>query len=41
MIYTEQQLEQFTAAYIEAIYFTDTGEDEQPPTDATMADDSV
>lgn len=25
------------AAYIEAVYFTDTGEDEQPPSDAEMS----
>lgn len=41
MIYIEQQLEQFTAAYIEAIYFTDTGDDGLPPTDTTMAGSSV
>ena len=30
-------LETFTQAYYEAIYFTDTGDDEQPPTDAEIA----
>lgn len=30
-------LDLFTDAYIEALYFTDTGEDEQPPHDAEIS----
>lgn len=33
-------LERFTAAYIEALYFIDTGDVEQPPTDAELAEDT-
>ena len=33
-------LEDFTATYIEAIYFTDTGEDEQPANDILMHPDA-
>ena len=33
-------LEQFTAAYIAAIYFTDTGEPDQPETDAELAEET-
>ena len=32
-------LENFTNAYIEALYFTDTGDDEQPPSDLELSDD--
>ena len=33
-------LERFTAAYIEALYFTDTGDVEQPPADAELAEET-
>lgn len=32
-----QQLDAFTAAYVYALYFTDTGEEDQPPTDAELS----
>lgn len=31
-------IERMTAAYIEAVYFTETGDDEQPPATATLSD---
>lgn len=30
--------DRMTAAYIEAVYFTETGDDEQPPATATLSD---
>tara|TARA_R110002124_G_scaffold93519_1_gene237167 strand:+ start:54 stop:404 length:351 start_codon:yes stop_codon:yes gene_type:complete len=33
-------LDTFTQAYYKAIYFTDTGEDDQPPTDAEIASEA-
>jgi hypothetical protein len=34
-------LEKFIAAYIEAIYFTDTGDDRQPPEDAELSPEAL
>ena len=33
-------LETFTRAYIEALYFSDTGEEGQPPADAELAEET-
>lgn len=33
-------LEEFTAACIEALYCTDTGDDEQPPSDADLSEET-
>ena len=35
------EFEKFYTACVEALYFTDTGEDEQPPKDAELADETV
>ena len=34
-------LKKFVAAYIEAIYFTDTGEEGQPPVDAELSPEAL
>ena len=35
------EFEKFYTATVEALYFTDTGEDEQPPKDAELADETM
>ena len=35
------KLEKFTRAYIEAIYFTDTGDEDQPPEDAELSPEAL
>ncbi len=37
---TLDYLDEFTNAYIEALYFTDTGDDEQPNADAELSDEA-
>ena len=34
------ELETFTAAYIKAMYFSDTGDEGQPPTDAELSEEA-
>jgi len=38
---TEDTVDKFTTAYIEALFFTDTGDTEQPSADADLSDEAM